>query len=111
MKNRKPKADGRYVVNVSFTANETNLLEWADSHGNFSSYVKNLIEADMKKGEIPADALQVMLLNMMGSTNLKDILQKQKAEETVADIEQGQEKPQKPKVNKKAIMGIMNTKK
>lgn len=39
------------MVNVTFTENETYLLEYADSQGSFTSYVKRLIKEDMKKNE------------------------------------------------------------
>lgn len=51
VKDRKPKSDGRIVVNVSFTESEYNLLNHADEHGNFSQYVKKLISADIQKQE------------------------------------------------------------
>ena len=51
LKDRKPKSDGRIVVNVSFTESEYKILNHADEHGNFSQYVKRLILADMQKQE------------------------------------------------------------
>lgn len=117
MKNRKPKADGRYVVNVSFTANETSLLAWADKHGNFSTYIKKLIEADMSKtgitNGIPAEMFQAMMMNIMGQSNLKDIIQNKGVNEISATVE-SPESPQedkKPKLNKSAIGNIMKKKK
>lgn len=123
MKNRKPKADGRYIVNVSFTANETSLLSWADSHGNFSNYVKKLIQADMNKKEmtenIPAELIQRMMLNMMAQGSMKAI---NKNDEISVDAsvdvenkenEKNEEQPQKTekkKLNKSAIGNIMKKK-
>lgn len=119
MKNRKPKADGRYVVNVSFTANETSLLSWADKHGNFSTYVKKLIEADMNNQEmtkaIPADMFQNMLLKMMGSSNLNNVFQNNIGAEVSVELENEKEqepqKEEKKKLNKSAIGSIMSKKK
>lgn len=118
MKNRKPKADGRYVVNVSFTSKEISLLSWADKHGNFSNYVKKLIEADMNKGTLSSgvpngitnEMLQKMLMNMLGENGLKDVFQKSNSDEVAID-EEKETAQQKPKLNKSAIKGIMNRKK
>lgn len=114
MKNRKPKADGRYVVNVSFTAQETSLLSWADSHGNFSNYVKRLIEADMNKrgmaNEIPNDLLQKMMLNMVEQGMLKGTFQKDANAEVSTGFEKEEQPQKKPKLNKSAIGNIMKKK-
>ena len=117
MKNRKPKADGRYVVNVSFTANETSLLSWADSHGNFSNYVKKLIQEDMNKREmtqtIPTELIQRMMLNMMNQGVMKDNFQKSEDVAEVSVDEEREEQPQKTekkKLNKSAIGNIMKKK-
>ena len=106
MKNRKPRQDGRYYVGVSFLETETDLLDHADMYGNFSVYVKNLIRADMNKSkskkEEPATESEMfkMLMAMMGSSQLKDIFQKN--QEVSVDAVEPQ-KEQKPKLNKKAI--------
>lgn len=121
MKNRKPKADGRYIVNVSFTANETSLLSWADSHGNFSNYVKKLIQADMNKKEmtenIPAELIQRMMLNMMTQGSMNTINKNDEisvdASVDVDDEEREVQPPQKTekkKLNKSAIGNIMKKK-
>lgn len=93
MKKRKPRADGRYSINLSFTEQETDLIEHVDNRGNFSSYVKYLIRKDMEgSGANALDLIQGLL---------KDNIQKSKQE-------QPPEKPQKPKVNKSAINNIFN---
>lgn len=121
MKNRKPKADGRYIVNVSFTANETSLLSWADSHGNFSNYVKKLIQADMNKKEmtenIPAELIQRMMLNMMAQGSMNTINKNDEISvDASVDVEdeerevQPPQKTEKKKLNKSAIGNIMKKK-
>lgn len=120
MKNRKPKADGRYVVNVSFTANETSLLSWADGHGNFSNYIKKLIAEDMKKGGVSAEPvgftnemLQTMFLKMLGqqapANKMPNI---NPADEVAVGMveEEPQEEP-KQRANKSALGKIMTKKK
>lgn len=117
MKNRKPKADGRYVVNVSFTANETTLLSWADSHGNFSNYVKRLIQEDMNKKNMPQnisnELIQRMMLNMMNQGTMKDNFQNVEIAAEVDSVDGEEEQPQKTekkKLNKSAIGNIMKKK-
>lgn len=120
MKNRKPRSDGSYIVNVSFTENQVSLLSWADRHGNFSNYVKGLIEADMNKknlGEtVPSEMLLKMMFNMIGQQgNLKDMFNQYTANEEVAigleEEKQPPQKEEKPKVNKSALNKIMTKKK
>lgn len=53
IKKRKPKDDGRIVINVSFTENEYDLINHVDMRGNFSQYVKRLILNDMNNQNIP----------------------------------------------------------
>lgn len=93
MKQRKPRKDGRYSINLSFTEQETDLIEHVDKRGNFSSYVKYLIRKDMEgSGANALDLIQGLL---------KDNLQKGKQE-------QPPEEPQKPKANKGKINKILN---
>ena len=103
MKNRKPRKDGRYSVNVSFTATETHLLAWADKQGNFSAYVKRLIKEDMDKQGLNTNPLQSVLLNLLNQDSLKDIIQNN------VNLKEQIEEP--PKVNKSKINKIMSKKK
>lgn len=105
MKNRKPRKDGRYSINVSFTATETSLIAWADRQGNFSNYVKRLIKEDMEKGCSNKDALQSILLNIIGEEGLKNIFQNQT---DASELAVTTEEP--PKVNKSKIKNIMKKK-
>lgn len=106
MKNRKPRKDGRYNINISFTSNETSLISWADKHGNFSNYIKKLIEADMKKSGTSDDSIQGLLLKLINEQGLKNIFQNVDAlKESAISIEE-----EKPKANKSKIMNIMGKK-
>lgn len=110
MKNRKPRADGGYVINVSFTANETSLVSWADMHGNFSSYVKQLIKADMEKKDSPTSVVEALLLKVLQDNGLKVVAdEKIKAESVVDKADQEPQEKPKPKVNKSKILGLMKT--
>lgn len=104
MKNRKPREDGRYIVNVSFTTKETSLLAWADRQGNFSTYVKKLIEQDMKKESTQDSEFIQMLMNYMGKDKLKDIFQNEAMKEVTV------EQDKTPTVNKSKIKNILNKK-
>ena len=73
MKNRKPRKDGRYMVNVTFSPNEEDmkLLKHADSQGSFTSYVKRLIRDDMNK-----NGSNSLLEHLLGNPEmLKGLLQ------------------------------------
>lgn len=95
MKKRKPRADGRYSINLSFTENEVDLIDYVDSKGNFSSYVKYLIRKDMQgANNIPLDLIQGLLKN-----NIQN-----------KEIEQKEKKEEKPKPNKTAINNILSKK-
>lgn len=109
MKNRKPRKDGRYTVNVSFTASELSLLSWADRHGNFSQYVKKLIEQDMNKTDESKDLVQSLLLNMINEGQLKNIFQTSTPQAT-EEVAIGKVEEQPPKVDKMKIMNIMKKK-
>lgn len=64
IKKRKPKDDGRIVINVSFTESEYDLINHVDKCGNFSQYVKRLILNDMNKQsttQINGDTLGLLL--------------------------------------------------
>lgn len=81
-KERVPLKSGRYVVNVSFKADEKDLLDYADSNGSFSDYVKRLIVEDMKKEKSPSQNFDMtdgmkyffdmMLLQMQKGVGSKD---------------------------------------
>ena len=108
MKNRKARKDGRYYVGVSFLETETDLLGHADRYGNFSAYVKNLIRADMNKGETikeePATDSEMfkMFMKIMGNAQISNTLQTEK--ELATGIETAPEPVvEKPKLNKSAI--------
>lgn len=105
MKNRKPRKDGRYSINVSFTATETSLIAWADRQGNFSSYVKRLIKEDMDKHGASSNALQSVILNLLGEEGLKNIFQNST---NISELAVEKEEP--PKVNKSKIKNIMKKK-
>lgn len=62
MKRRKPRKDGKYIVNVSFCEHELDLLEYADVQGSFTSYVKRLIREDKNKSN-NTTALELLLNN------------------------------------------------
>lgn len=62
MKRRKPRKDGKYIVNVSFCEHDLDLLEYADSQGSFTSYVKRLIREDKNKSN-STTALEMLLGN------------------------------------------------
>lgn len=95
MKKRKPRSDGRYSINISFTENEVDLIEHVDERGNFSSYVKYLIRKDMQgANNIPLDLIQGLLKNNIQNKN----------------EEQKEQKEEKPKPNKTAINNILNKK-
>jgi hypothetical protein len=111
MKTRKPRKDGRYIINVSFMDNELDLIEWADSQGSFSNYVKQLIREDMagRRGQTPA--IQQVNTNPTGLDveALIKLIQSQQgagANETVVTAEPVE--PPKPKANKMKIQGIMS---
>ena len=117
MKNRKPRTDGSYVVNVSFKPNETSLLAYADTKGNFSQYVKQLIHEDMNKKQEPQslqlDGLMAKLLfeKLIGNGDyLKDILQNMPKEEEVSvdTTKKPKEKKEDEKLgDKNAMSNIM----
>lgn len=62
MKRRKPRKDGKYIVNVSFCEHELDLLEYADTQGSFTSYIKRLIREDKNKSN-STTALEMLLGN------------------------------------------------
>lgn len=62
MKRRKPRKDGKYIINVSFCEHELDLLEYADAQGSFTSYVKRLIREDKNKSN-STTALEMLLNN------------------------------------------------
>ena len=98
MKNSKPRKDGGYIINVSFTDKELDLIEYVDSKGNFSNYVKLLIRKDMEGAT--ANNSNIDLAKAMQQ------LLKMAGEQT----EQKEEKPKeekKQKVNKLAINNIL----
>lgn len=69
MKRRKPRKDGKYIVNVSFCEHELDLLEYADTQGSFTSYIKRLIREDKNRSN-STTALEMLL----GNTDLVKIL-------------------------------------
>lgn len=93
MKNRKPRKDGRYMVNVTFCSNEEDLrlLEYADSQGSFTSYVKRLIKDDMnKKGSNSMLEMLLgnpeMLKGLLQTNGETSVTAETPVEETVEDI-------------------------
>lgn len=62
MKSRKSRKDGIYSINLSFTPEEVNLIDYVDSKGNFSSYIKRLIKQDMEKDKLNMSAELLKLL-------------------------------------------------
>lgn len=106
MKSRKPRKDGRYSINLSFTPEEVNLIDYVDSKGNFSSYIKRLIKQDMEKEKSnnPLQGLTPEILQLLQGA-IKQVEQPQKVEQKQNDDEV--QKPKK-KGNKKAIMDILN---
>lgn len=62
MKRRKPRKDGKYIVNVSFCEHELDLLEYADTQGSFTSYIKRLIREDKNRSN-STTALEMLLGN------------------------------------------------
>lgn len=107
MKPRKKRKDGTYLVGVSFTEADRNLLDHADRYGNFSVYIKNLIKEDMNKNQNRREEptatdseMFKMFMNMIGSNQLKDIVQKNQ-EVSIDAVEP--KKAEKPKLNKSAI--------
>ena len=69
MKRRKPRKDGKYIVNVSFCEHELDLLEYADTQGSFTSNIKRLIREDKNRSN-STTALEMLL----GNTDLVKIL-------------------------------------
>jgi hypothetical protein len=111
MKIRKPRKDGRYIINVSFMDNELDLIEWADSQGSFSNYVKQLIRDDMAGRRPQPTAMSQLNTNPTGldiEALIKLIQSQQGAgtNETVVTAEPVE--PPKPKANKMKIQGIMS---
>lgn len=110
MKSRKPRKDGRYSLNVSFTANELELIEWADKHGNFSAYVKDLIKQDMKKADAGTTEVERLLLKVLGMSNLKDNFQKLAQQETTVskvEVEEAEDDGPKYKADAGNIKNLM----
>ena len=99
-KKRKPRKDGIYIVNVSFKEEELNLLEFADAHGSFTSYVKRLILEDKKRTE-DKNAIELLLKN----NDLIKLLTANK-EITATEIE-GQEEEANP-VDEEALLDFLN---
>lgn len=62
MKRRKARKDGKYIVNVSFCEYELDLLEYADTQGSFTSYIKRLIREDKSRSN-STTALEMLLGN------------------------------------------------
>lgn len=115
MNNRKPRKDGGYIVPVSFKSTETSLLAYADTKGNFSQYVKQLIYNDMnKKSESNTPQMSELMMQMLmkqfidGGMNLKDVFQinDAKAETSITAVEE-KKKPEEKKADKNAILNVM----
>lgn len=114
MNNRKPRKDGSYVVPVSFKSNETSLLAYADTKGNFSQYIKRLIHEDMnKKSESHSPQMTDLMMQMFmkqlleGGLNLKDMLQNNGAKAEISTDVVKEEKPKEKTADKNAIFNIM----
>ena len=94
-KERVPLKSGRYVVNVSFKENQKEILDYADSKGSFSEYVKRLIIEDMERNNNPSESLDMtetmkqlfnnMLLQMQNTVD-KNGEQMDSFEQTKANV-------------------------
>lgn len=120
IKKRKPKSDGRIVVNVSFTEAEYQLLNYADEHGNFSQYVKRLIYEDFKTSQkevtgitVAPELLQTLFAMMNNPSNvasLQTALQEQmNAQRTALEqcLGKEQEKEKEPVANLAKVDGVL----
>lgn len=81
MKARKPRKDGVYVVNVTFTANDLHLLGHADRQGSFTSYVKKLIAEDLEKKSTSS-----VIESLLGNNDLIKALIGLKQQELSVDL-------------------------
>jgi hypothetical protein len=111
MKIRKPRKDGRYIINVSFMDNELDLIEWADSQGSFSNYVKQLIRDDMAGRRPQPTAMSQLNTNPTGldiEALIKLIQSQQGAGTNETAVTTEPAEPPKPKANKMKIQGIMS---
>lgn len=111
MKNRKPRKDGRYSINVSFTKEETDLIAHADKQGNFSNYVKKLIREDIEKVKSSGNqGTKDLTVESMLKLLSQQLVQNNQQPATEPKEQPRVEEPVK-KANKGAIMNIMATKK
>lgn len=101
MKNRKKRKDGTYLVGVSFTEADKNLLDHADNYGNFSAYVKNLIKEDMNRNKKEmTTATETDMIKMF-----MDFIGKAQTSVQTQNVEV--KEPEKPKLNKSAINNLI----
>lgn len=99
MKRRKPRKDGKYIVNVSFCEHELDLLEYADTQGSFTSYVKRLIKEDKNKSN------STTVLEMLLGNN--ELIKALTANQETATTQINQE-PKEEEVDKDAIMEFLD---
>lgn len=77
LKKRKVKADGRVSINISFTAQEYDLINHVDScSDNFSQYIKDLIIADMNNQIKPSILKHLETLIELGQIDVSFKLKK-----------------------------------
>lgn len=77
IKERKTRADGRILLNVSFTSDEYDLINHVDSvTNNFSQYVKDLIIADMNNQIKPSTLKHLEALIESGKIDISFKLKK-----------------------------------
>lgn len=104
MKERKPRKNGIYSINVSFCENEAHLLNYADTHGSFTSYVKRLIREDMEKINTTST-----LETLLGNSNFLKMLLESKEKGISSDIDKyPKEMKEENEVDIDAIQDLLN---
>lgn len=104
MKDRKPRKNGIYSINVSFCENEAHLLDYADRHGSFTSYVKRLIREDMEKINNPST-----FQTLLGNSDFLKMLLESKKKDVSSDIgKYPKEMKEKIEVDIDAIQDLLN---
>lgn len=77
IKPRKTKSDGRVTINISFTTQEYELINYVDScSDNFSQYIKDLIVADMNHQIKPSTLRHIETLIELGKLDVSFKLKK-----------------------------------
>ncbi len=90
---------------VSFKANEMHLLEYAEQHGGFSYYVKELIKRDMQGKQENTDNPAVSMEEI--KKLLKMLEEQQKTDEAPNKIES--KEVEAPLIDMGAVAGILNS--